>query len=544
MKKAIPLGVMDYKEFKENNYYTVDKTMMIKDFLSSKRKVTLITRPRRFGKTLNMSMLSYFFDITKDSKELFNDTKIMKTEYADEMNKYPTIFISFAGAKGNKESVIKFIKLAIRKEYERFEFIFADMTIFEKHDYDEIIMCLLDNNDLQLSHLNNGLSFLMEMLEKYYHQKVMLFIDEYDTPFIEAHVGSFYSEVKSGLSSLLHNALKLSPSLQYAMLTGIQRVAKENIFSDLNNLVVCTVVDDEYASYFGFVEEEVKELLEYYDLDFNEEVKGMYDGYHIGDFEIYNPWSIINYASRKKLIPYWVNTSANIMIKNAIKDSDVGFQQEYERLIQDGRLETRMTLETSFYEYSSSSSLWGLLVNAGYLTIEETVSPLNSIYTVRIPNQEVQREFIDLTEYYLSVKDARLSLMLRYLVEEKQDLFIQEYRNILMLPSYHDLKNENSYHMMMLGMCICLSNNYEVISNREEGKGRCDIILKAKKNKPSFVIEFKYTKDSEQLETLVNEAVKQIEDKRYDCELSGKVIHIGLAHCGKDAMMKWIVMER
>jgi len=270
----------------------------------------------------------------------------------------------------------------------------------------------------------------------------------------------------------------------------------------------------------------------------------MYDGYHIGDFEIYNPWSIINYADNKQLIPYWVNTSANIMIKNAIKDSDVGFQQEYERLIQDGRLETRMTLETSFYEYSSSSSLWGLLVNAGYLTIEETVSPLNSIYTVRIPNQEVQREFIDLTEYYLSVKDARLSLMLRYLVEEKQDLFIQEYRNILMLPSYHDLKNENSYHMMMLGMCICLSNNYEVISNREEGKGRCDIILKAKKNKPSFVIEFKYTKDSEQLETLVNEAVKQIEDKRYDCELSGKVIHIGLAHCGKDAMMKWIVMER
>ena len=232
------------------------------------------------------------------------------------------------------------------------------------------------------------------------------------------------------------------------------------------------------------------------------------------------------------------------MIKNAIKDSDTGFQQEYERLIKDGKLETRMTLETSFYEYSSSSSLWGLLINAGYLTIEETTSPLNSIYTVRIPNQEVQREFIDLTEYYLSINDARLSLMLRYLIEEKQDLFIQEYRNILMLPSYYDLQNENSYHMMMLGMCICLSNDYEVISNREEGKGRCDIILKAMKNKPSFVIEFKYTKDSEELETLVNEAMKQIEDKHYDQKLTEKIIHIGLAHCRKDVMMKWVTIER
>ncbi len=544
MKKAIPLGIMDYKEFKENDYYTVDKTMMIKDFLSSKRKVTLITRPRRFGKTLNMSMMSEFFDITKDSKELFKDTQIMKTEYINEMNKYPTLFLSFANAKGKKEEIITSIKFALLKLYQQNKCVLDNIDEFDMVMYQQLKSKLMQFDSSSLDGIGNAISFLMEQLEKYYHQKVMLFIDEYDTPFIEAHVGGFYSEVKSGLASLLHNALKLSPSLQYAMLTGIQRVAKENIFSDLNNPIVCTVADQRYAPYFGFVEEEVKELLDYYDLDFNEEVKEMYDGYHIGNFDIYNPWSIINYADNKQLIPYWVNTSANIMIKNAIKDSDTGFRQEYERLIQDGRLETRMTLETSFYEYSSSSSLWGLLVNAGYLTIEETVSPLNSIYKVRIPNQEVQREFIDLTEYYLSVKDARLSLMLRYLVEEKQDLFIQEYRNILMLPSYHDLKNENSYHMMMLGMCICLSNDYEVISNREEGKGRCDLILKAKKKKPSFVIEFKYTKDSKELETLVNEAVKQIEEQQYDYELTGKVNHIGLAHFGKDVRMKWIAVEK
>lgn len=264
--------------------------MMIYDFLMRKSTVTLITRPRRFGKTINMSMMSSFFDITKDSKEIFKDTKIVETEYISEMNQYPTIFISFANAKNDKWNVVKEIKLQLRKEYDRYAHVFEQkMTVFEQNEYESLVQGLMTKNDGILDNIIDALSFLMERLEKYYHKKVMVFIDEYDTPFIEAHVGGYYEELRGGLSSQLHNALKTSTSLHYAMMTGIQRVAKENIFSDLNNLVVCTVKDPEYSKYFGFTEEETKQTLEYYDLSFNDEVKSMYDGYHFGEHDIYNP---------------------------------------------------------------------------------------------------------------------------------------------------------------------------------------------------------------------------------------------------------------
>lgn len=318
MRKAIPLGVVDYETLKNQNYFFIDKSMMIYDFLMRKSTVTLITRPRRFGKTINMSMMSSFFDITKDSKEIFKDTKIVETEYISEMNQYPTIFISFANAKNDKWNVVKEIKLQLRKEYDRYAHVFEQkMTVFEQNEYESLVQGLMTKNDGILDNIIDALSFLMERLEKYYHKKVMVFIDECDTPFIEAHVGGYYEELRGGLSSLLHNALKTSTSLHYAMMTGIQRVAKENIFSDLNNLVVCTVKDPEYSKYFGFTEEETKQTLEYYDLSFNDEVKSMYDGYHFGEHDIYNPWSILNYASRKVLEPYWVNTSSNTMIKKS-----------------------------------------------------------------------------------------------------------------------------------------------------------------------------------------------------------------------------------
>lgn len=316
MKKALPIGVMDYKELKQNGYYFVDKTLMIKDYLERKTKVTLITRPRRFGKSLNMSMMAEFFDIIKDSKELFKDTKIMETEYAKEMNQWPVIFISFANAKGHYANVVEMIKMVLRNEYDKYEYIFDTLTKIEKIDYERNFNAVT-NLDSNLNYIGNSLAFLMKMLEKYYGKKVMVLIDEYDTPFIEAHVNDFYDEIKDALSSLLHNTLKTSLSLQYAMLTGIQRVAKENIFSNLNNLVVCTVNDREYSEYFGFTEKETKELLNYYDLELNEKVKNMYDGYRFGNYDIYNPWSIINYANRKELQSYWVNTSSNSMIKQA-----------------------------------------------------------------------------------------------------------------------------------------------------------------------------------------------------------------------------------
>lgn len=542
MRKAIPLGVVDYETLKNQNYFFIDKSMMIYDFLMRKSTVTLITRPRRFGKTINMSMMSSFFDITKDSKEIFKDTKIVETEYISEMNQYPTIFISFANAKNYKWNVVKEIKLQLRKEYDRYAHVFEQkMTVFEQNEYESLVQGLMTKNDGILDNIIDALSFLMERLEKYYHKKVMVFIDEYDTPFIEAHVGGYYEELRGGLSSLLHNALKTSTSLHYAMMTGIQRVAKENIFSDLNNLVVCTVKDPEYSQYFGFTEEETKQTLEYYDLSLNDEVKSMYDGYHFGEHDIYNPWSILNYASRKVLEPYWVNTSSNTMIKKAISSSDEAFERGYEELIRNGKLETTVKMDTSFFEVNNTENLWGLLVNAGYLTLHKTISIQDSLYIIKIPNQEVQLEFRKLTAYHLKATETDLTVLFNSLKCCRKEDFEDRYRKVLLtLPSYHDLKDENSYHMMLLGMCAWLSNEYEVISNREVGKGRCDIILKSKKSQISYILEFKYTNDSSvDLKQLAKSAIDQIDSRRYDSELSGTVIHIGLAHYQKNVEIEW-----
>ena len=544
MKKRIPLGLQSYDKLKTGNYYVVDKSLMIQDFLSRGNEVTLITRPRRFGKTLNMSMMASFFDITKDSRELFKDTAIMKSEHASAMNQYPTVFLSFANAKNSKQELTKAIKYQLRKEYDRHQQVFdREMSEFDADEYQKIRKTLLDTENGETDGLGNTLAFLIEKLEKHHGRKVMVFIDEYDTPFIEAHVNGFYDEVRSGLSSLLHNALKASTSLQHAMLTGIQRVAKENIFSDLNNLVVCTVKDREYAQYFGFTEEETKTMLEYYGLELNEEVKAMYNGYRFGDEEIYNPWSVLNYASRRALEPYWVNTSSNKMIRKAMEGRDLTFARGYEKLIETGRLETLVRMETSFFEVSSTDSLWGLFVNAGYLTIERVISAFHGRYVLRIPDQEVQQEFQDLTASYLNVSESYLSVMFDGLRYEERQQFECSYADMLLsLPSYHDLKDENSYHVLFLGMCAWLRNEYDIISNREEGKGRCDIILKAKKEGlASYVLEFKYLKeaDAERLEESAKEAVMQIKEKHYDAELQGRTILIGLAHAGKEVSIEW-----
>ena len=355
--KAIPTGVYDYRELKQENYYSVDKTLMIKDFLERKSKVTLVTRPRRFGKTINMSMMSEFSDITKDSKEIFKGTKIMDTPYASELNQYPTIFISFADAKENKETIVKYIKTQLQNEYIRYHFIFNQLNELEQNDYLYILEGLKNKNNGILNDVDNAIVFLMRCLKKYYGKDVMLFIDEYDTPFIEAKTGNFYQELKGSLATLLRSSLKNSEDLKYAFITGIQRVAKENIFSDLNNLDVYTVCDREYSEYFGFDSDETKKLLEYYGLELNNEVKEMYDGYHIGNQDIYNPWSIMNYAKRKKLISYWVNTSANSMIKTALKQANYTFKNQYDKLIKDGKLDTYVSMQTSFYEEADNSTL-------------------------------------------------------------------------------------------------------------------------------------------------------------------------------------------
>lgn len=547
MKKALPIGITNYRELIDGDYYHIDKTLLIKEFLERKSKTTLITRPRRFGKTLNMSMLAEFFDITKDSAPIFEGTKIMQTEYAKEINQYPTIFVTFANAKKAKQSIVYTIKEQICKEYQRYHFVFNSEDEFEILTYNRLKKVLL-SEDETLAGIDDSISFLMKMLHKYYNKKVMVFIDEYDTPFIESYVNGFYKDVNTGLSLLLHNSLKTSDYLQFAMLTGIQRVAKENIFSDLNNIVVYTVADKGYNEYFGFTEEETERLLNYYDLELNENVKNMYDGYRIGNIDIYNPWSLINYSAKQELRPYWVNTSSNTMIKSVIRQisqKTSSFANLYEKLVMDGYLETIVSLETSFYENATVPTLWGYFVNAGYLTLEKQIDVRRNKYCIRIPNEEVKNEFINITESYLSLDEGQIITLFDYLIDEDKDSFLISYRTILQIPSYHDLRNENSYHMLMLGMCIYLSDRYEVISNREAGSGRCDIILKAKNTKDtSFVLEFKYQKEEvtdieKRLKDLSEEAVQQIIDKKYDSALEGKVIYIGLAHYGKEVVMKW-----
>lgn len=543
--KKIPTGIKSFRKLREENYYFVDKTLMIKDFLERGSEVTLITRPRRFGKTINMSMMSEFFDITKDSKEIFKGTKIMDTPYASELNQYPTIFISFADAKENKETIVKFLKNQFQLEYSRYNYIFKDMDEYEENDYRIINEGIKNNQNGTLQDIEKALIFLMHRLKKYYGKDVVLFIDEYDTPFIEAKTGNFYQEIKGSLATLLRSSLKNSGDLKYAMLTGIQRVAKENIFSDLNNLVVCDVTDQRYASYFGFTNNETQELLEYYGLELNDEVKKMYDGYHIGNQDIYNPWSLLNYADTQKLISFWVNTSANSMIKNALKQADYTFKNQYDKLIKEGKLDTYVSMQTSFFEEANNSTLWGLFVNAGYLTVTKEINLLKGKYRIEIPNEEVKQEFIKLTEYQLGLSSGTLDTVTESLVNEDQETFLENYQEILMIPSYHDLEKENSYHMMMLGMCLCLNKDYEIISNREVGKGREDIILKAKDEKrTSFVLEFKYLKEDkkaleEALDELSNKAIQQIKENKYDYGLKGKVIYIGLAHHGKNVSVKW-----
>ncbi|MCD7809382.1 MAG: ATP-binding protein [Erysipelotrichaceae bacterium] len=544
MKKVIPTGIVEYSELIQNNYYFVDKTLMIKDFLDNRKKVTLITRPRRFGKTLNMSMMAEFFDIKKDSKDIFKDTNIMKTEYANSINQYPTIFLTFKDANDTKEKVISYLKEQISDIYDYYELELNSLNMNEANEQRyKIIKREMSDETASLSKMTNALSFLTKMLYHYYDKKVMLFIDEYDTPFIEAHVNDFYEDIHGDLASLLSTVLKDNSYLALAMLTGIQRVAKESIFSKLNNPAICTMADDKYSQYFGFTQDETKQLLEYFGLELNDEVKNLYDGYHIGNSEVYNPWSILNYADNHKLKPYWVNTSANTMIVNAMKDADISFNDEFESLIENGYLETNVNMETSFYEQSETDTLWGLFINAGYLTITDENE--YEEYRIEIPNQEVVKEFKSLVASYLRVSSRLLSKLANSLLKENPNEFLKAYQDILLIPSYYDYESENSYHMLFLSLCLYLQGTHEPLSNREMGYGRTDIVLQSKTPRyPSYVFEFKYSKDEkDNLDKLADDAYQQIIREKYDAPLKGRAILIGFGHHLKKVAMKWIVRD-
>lgn len=534
-KKGIGIGVQDFRKLREWNSYYVDKSAFIIAFMDSSRMATLITRPRRFGKTLNMSMLAEFLDCTKQSKELFEGTDVSRNHVICECNRHPVVFLSFLNVKGDtEEALMRQIYHVLWKEYQRYEGVFGEESVSksQRDRIQEIYNCLqqFKMKDVVVT----AILELCNILKEYYGKNVYLFIDEYDTPFISANSGGYYDKIRCFLSVMFSSALKGNDALEKALLTGIQRMAKENIFSGLNNLAVYTVKDPEYASYFGFTEEETREILRYYGLELTPEVKRMYDGYQIGGIELYNPWSITYYASRKKLEPYWVNTSENSIIEQAMDRCGQAFQKDYEKLLEKGKVIVQANLESSFFEYRGKDALWGLLINAGMVVPNDLG---DGFFEVRIPNQEVSKAFQKLTAHSLQVEHGSLISMIWKLKNGELDDFIWDYKQILLeLPSYHDLRDENSYHMMMLGMCAYLYGEYEIKSNRESGQGRSDIILKPLQNqRPAFILEFKYTKDEKKdLTVLAEEALEQIADKKYDTGMKNDVYYIGLAHCGKN----------
>lgn len=405
-QKKLAIGMQDFRSLREKNGYYVDKTMMIEEFVETGYQVTLITRPRRFGKTLNMSMMADFFDCTRNSEDIFAGTKITESYAMQEMNKHPVVFLSFLNAKGDTEQeMLVQMSVAIRAEYDRYYELLNDGTVekVQRRAYNQIYDSLwkIENILEQKNCISQSIVTLCQALEAYFGKKVYLFIDEYDTPFMAANNGGYFSKVRSTLAGMLSSALKGNSSLEKAMLTGIQRVAKENIFSGLNNLTVCTVKDPEYVEFFGFTELETKALLQYYDIEFSDNIKEMYDGYLFGKLEVYNPWSITFFASRKKLDAYWVNTSENSIIKQVLEQTDDSFTDEYNQLIQLGNVCVQAELEKAYYEDTSSATLWGLLINAGMVTIQEELE--DDFYRLKIPNNEVRKAFQNLTAFYLKV---------------------------------------------------------------------------------------------------------------------------------------------
>lgn len=545
-KRKLAIGVQDFRFMRERDAYYVDKTQLVSEFLDSWYQITLITRPRRFGKTLNMSMLAEFLDLTKDSADIFAGTKISGSEWISEMNRHPVVFLSFLNVKADSALMMLFqLGRALRGEYERYSAIIngSELPEPEKEAFNRICDSLgqIDASVECQNSIIRSVPVLCEVLEALYGKKVYLLLDEYDTPFISANSGGYYNEVRDVLTGMMRSAMKGNPSIEKALLTGIQRVAKESIFSGLNNLVVCTVRDSDYEDCFGFTEEEVRDLLEYCGAEFTERVKEMYDGYRIGVTDLYNPWSVSCYAARRKPESYWVNTGENSVIKNALEQRGAVFARDYDTLIRQGAVAVNVELAAAYYEKPDDASLWGLLINAGMVTVQEQIN--EDYYVLRVPNQEVWKAFRELTAYYLHVEESHISRMLYYLETGDMSGFAEDYQRILLeLPSYHDLKSENSYHMMMLGMCAFMQGNYEVKSNRESGTGRADILLYAKKpDCPNMVLEFKYTKDeSQDLERLAADAVAQIKEKKYDAGMTGMIYHIGLAHFGKTAEIRWL----
>jgi len=530
MGKALAIGIDDFREIREGDYYYIDKTLMIEDFLIFRSKVALITRPRRFGKTLNMTMMREFFDINRDSKSIFANLRIMETEHRDCINSVPVIYLNFKNCSGdNFTSLQRSFCEAIRDEYMRYEGFFAERVDKESNDFYDFyrIYELLKTFSADTFFLGSSLTILTKAVSIYYNIKPLVLIDEYDHPLIKAHEKGFREQFSELYGSFLGSALKGNEYLGQALLTGIQRVAKESIFSGLNNFRAYPVSSKKFSPYFGLTTEETRQILADYDEELSDKVRLYYDGYTFGGMNMYNPWSILYYLDEKELKPYWVNTSTNFLVKEAIQNAERDFTDVFEQLILDGEVKVSVNLEASFFELSTTATLWGLLVNSGYLTIVEECDYGMSV--LKIPNQEVKEEFRLIVASYTRLSADRLRELFISLATNDMDTFLKIYQSLVYdYVSTYDIK-ENSYHMLFLGLAISVSNIYRISSNIEAGDGRADIIMESQEPqvRPHIVIELK---QGDNLEKLKQEALQQIMDKKYYAKLKGKILCIGLAH--------------
>ena len=542
--KRIPIGLSDFKHLIEEDFYYFDKTNFIEQVIQDGAQVKLFTRPRRFGKTLNMSMLKYFFDIkeAEENRKLFKNLYIEKTNSFKEQGKYPVIFLSLKDLKATTwEEMEKDIKSTIASLFLEYEDLYYELGEFDKPLFKKIAI-----KEVDIENLKDALKVLVKILYKKYNEKVVVLIDEYDSPLVSAYINGYYEKVKNFFKTFYSTVLKDNTCLQMGVLTGIIRVIKAGIFSDLNNLRTYTILSDDYTDSYGLTEKEVEKSLKDYGLEYEiSKVKDWYDGYKFGDSEVYNPWSILNFLQDKELRAYWVDTSGNDLIKNVLKMTNKNIITALERLFNGEGLRQNLSGTSDLSKILSDDEIWELLLFSGYLTIEEKINQDN--YILRLPNKEVKSLFRKtFIETYIA-RGSKLSFLMESLIGNKIEDYEENLQEILLTSvSYNDTKkgNEAFYHGLIMGMGLYLEGEYITKSNIESGLGRYDFSVEPKnKNKRAFIMEFKSTDSVEKLEEVSKEALEQIENKKYDISLKQngikEITYIGIAFCGKQIKMSY-----
>ena len=542
--KRLAIGVSDFKHLIEEDFYYFDKTKFIEEIIKDGSQVKLFARPRRFGKTLNMSMLKYFFDIKnrEENKEIFKDLYIEKTEAFKEQGQYPVIFLSLKDLKAlTWEQMEKAIKSAISRLFLDHRYILNDLDKFDTIIFENIIMKNIDLEDLK-----EALKFLTEKLYEKYNKKVIVLIDEYDSPLVSAYVNGYYEKAKDFFKTFYSLVMKDNTYLQMGVMTGIIRVIKAGIFSDLNNLSTYTILSDMYTDSYGLTEEEVEKSLKDYGIEQEiSNVKDWYDGYKFGDSEVYNPWSILNFLDFKELRAYWVDTSGNDLIKDVLKKITKNTIEALERLFNGEGLKQNISGTSDLSKLLSEEELWELMLFSGYLTVEEKIDQDN--YVLRLPNKEVRTLYRKtFFEKYFG-RGSKLLYLMEALTENKISEYEERLQEILLTSvSYNDTRkgNEAFYHGLIMGMGLYLEGEYITKSNIESGLGRYDFVIEPKnKTKRAYIMEFKSTDSIENLEEISKEALRQIEDKKYDISLKQNgvkdITYMGIAFCGKQIKIEY-----